>query len=214
MGTNDFRTTAGNREQLDITDAYTLWLAAVRKACPRSLCFCVVPPLGWHASEIAAAVAARNRAGDRGVYLIDTAPLKAAFHESQGTHLAPDGVHPSVYGNAMLATLIAVEVQKILSSTQPAEVRQLGSEQTPGNAHTPGSEQPQDRKRGRSVPVMAAGYVPPPEEPVFRFVQMNDLHVQATEPAAVSLEQQTYKHANEKARWVVEAINSGLLPRV
>lgn len=115
MGTNDFRITTGGREHLDITDAYTTWLAAVRKACPRSLCFCVVPPLGWHAKEIAAAVTARNRSGDRDVYLIDTAPLKAAFNESQGTQLAADGVHPSVYGNAMLAALIAVEVQKIVS---------------------------------------------------------------------------------------------------
>ena len=114
MGTNDFRETAGHREQIDITDAYTDWLAAVRKACPKTLCFCVVPPLGWHATEIAAAVAARNQAGDDKVHLIDTAPLKAAFSDSHGTQLAPDGVHPSVYGNAMLATLIAVEVQKIL----------------------------------------------------------------------------------------------------
>jgi hypothetical protein len=114
MGTNDFRTTGDKREQIDITESYTHWLAAVRKACPHALCFCVVPPLGWHATEIAAAVQARKEAGDDKVYLIDTAPVKAAFHESHGTELAPDGVHPSVYGNAMLATLIAVEVQKIL----------------------------------------------------------------------------------------------------
>ena len=76
MGTNDFRSTAGRREQIDITEAYADWLAAVRKACPRSLCFCVVPPLGWHGPEIAAAVAARHQAGDDRVYLIDTAPLQ------------------------------------------------------------------------------------------------------------------------------------------
>ncbi len=75
----------------------------------------MIPPLGWHADQVATAVTARNRSGDRRVYLIDTAPLKAAFHESHGTQLAADGVHPSVYGNAMLATRIAVEVQKVLS---------------------------------------------------------------------------------------------------
>lgn len=114
MGTNDFRMAAGQREQLDITEAYTGWLTALRKACPQSHCFCVVPPLGWHAAEIAAAVAARHRAGDRRMYLVDTAPLRAGFHESRGTQLAADGVHPSVYGNALLATLIAVEVQNRL----------------------------------------------------------------------------------------------------
>jgi hypothetical protein len=112
MGTNDFRTVGDRREQIDITEAYTNWLAAVRKACPRSLCFCVVPPLGWHVAEIAAAVAARHAAGDSRVFLIDTAPLKTAFHESHGTQLAPDGVHPSVYGNALLATLIAAEAAR------------------------------------------------------------------------------------------------------
>jgi hypothetical protein len=49
------------------------------------------------------------------------------------------------------------------------------------------------------------------EKPRFRFVQVNDLHVQATEPAVPSSQQRTYKLANEKARWVVEAIHSGTL---
>jgi hypothetical protein len=50
------------------------------------------------------------------------------------------------------------------------------------------------------------------EKPLFRFAQVNDLHVQATEPAVQSAQQQTYKHANEKARWAVEAINGTVLP--
>ena len=49
------------------------------------------------------------------------------------------------------------------------------------------------------------------DKPLFRFAQVNDLHVQATEPAVQSPEQQTYKQANEKARWVVEAINGETL---
>jgi len=115
MGTNDFQGEADNRSLLPIADAYTRWLAAVRKACPRTRIFCVVPPLGWHAEEIAGAVAARNQAGDLRVFLIDTAPLKAGFSAKGATRLAPDGAHPSVYGNAMLGALIAVETQKILS---------------------------------------------------------------------------------------------------
>jgi predicted MPP superfamily phosphohydrolase len=50
------------------------------------------------------------------------------------------------------------------------------------------------------------------EKPSFRFAQVNDLHVQATEPAVQSAQQQTYKQANEKARWAVEAINGAVLP--
>ncbi len=45
---------------------------------------------------------------------------------------------------------------------------------------------------------------------LFRFVQLNDLHVQASEPA-VTASQQTYAQANEKARWVVAAIKDRTL---
>ena len=48
-------------------------------------------------------------------------------------------------------------------------------------------------------------------KPLFRFAQVNDLHVQASEPAVTSSRQQTYAKANEKARWVVDAINSQTL---
>ncbi|MCL5097410.1 MAG: GDSL-type esterase/lipase family protein [Candidatus Omnitrophica bacterium] len=108
MGTND--------AQNDITMAYIRWLAAMRKACPQSWFFCVVPPLGWHGDEIAAAVAARRRAGDPRVCLIKTAPLQDGFRVGKGpTALAYDGVHPSVYGNALLGALIAVESQKTIA---------------------------------------------------------------------------------------------------
>jgi predicted MPP superfamily phosphohydrolase len=85
-----------------------------------------------------------------------------------------------------------------------------------------------DEKRDRSMPIrtflaiamailfapsatknLASGAEP---KPLFRFAQVNDLHVQATEPPVRSEQQQTYKSANEKARWVVEAINGTLLP--
>jgi hypothetical protein len=114
MGTNDYQGDAHDLKFISISEQYTQWLADVRKACPNALIFCIVPPLGWHDKEIAEAVAARNRAHDDKVFLIDTAPLKSQFGINGATQLACDGAHPSVYGNAMLATLVAVEVQKIL----------------------------------------------------------------------------------------------------
>jgi hypothetical protein len=107
MGTNDFLK--------NIAADYARWLADVRKACPHARFFCVIPPLGLHEGEVRDAVAARNKAGDTRVYLIDTAPLKRGFRVGTGaTQLGYDGVHPSMYGHAMLGALIAGEVQKIL----------------------------------------------------------------------------------------------------
>ncbi len=116
MGTKDFEGDDRKRKHMDISAAYTGWLCAMRNACPYARFFCIVPPLGWHATEVQAAVTARNKAGDQKVYLIDTAPLKAGFRTGEGaTTLAYDGVHPSVYGNAMLGAFIAVEAQKVIS---------------------------------------------------------------------------------------------------
>ena len=87
----------------------------MRAACPRAQFFCIVPPLGVHRDEIAAAVAARNLAGDAHVHLIDTAPLMPLFRANQGpTQLAFDGVHPSQWGQAMLGALVLAEVQEVL----------------------------------------------------------------------------------------------------
>lgn len=113
MGTNDFQ--ENPTKPSDITVAYTSWLEAVRKAAPHSAIFCIVPPLGWHAAEVAAAVAARNQAGDPRAYLIDTARFKDGYAAGHATEFAPDGVHPSEYGNALLAALISSEAQKALS---------------------------------------------------------------------------------------------------
>ena len=107
MGTNDFL--KDGSEPSDITAAYTGWLEAVRKAAPHTAIFCVVPPLGWHAAEVSAAVAARNKADDSNVYLIDTARFKEGYNGWHATEFAPDGVHPSEYGNALLAALISSE---------------------------------------------------------------------------------------------------------
>ena len=75
----------------------------------------MTPPLGWHTKEVAAAVASRNSAGDGRVHLIGTTPRRGGFGDKNAaTQLAPDGCHPSVYGNAMLAALISVEAQKVL----------------------------------------------------------------------------------------------------
>ncbi len=116
MGTNDFLQRDSSRP-LNITKDYTRWLTAVRAACPHARIFCLVPPFGWHATEVQAAVAARNAAGDGRVHLIDTAPIRAGFRPgNKATQFAYDGVHPSLYGNALLGVLIAVEVQKVLNS--------------------------------------------------------------------------------------------------
>ncbi|MDR3638913.1 MAG: GDSL-type esterase/lipase family protein [Isosphaeraceae bacterium] len=107
LGTNDY--------EKDITADYTNWLAAVRKACPDARVFCVVPPLGVHREEVRAAVGGRRKAGDVQVHLIDTAPLQDGFRGgAKPTRLAFDGAHPTVFGQALLASLIAVEAQKVL----------------------------------------------------------------------------------------------------
>jgi lysophospholipase L1-like esterase len=113
MGTNDFGPEFGRSQPF--IEAYAGWLAAVRAACPHARIFCITPPLGTHADDVRAAVAVRNRAGDARAYLIDTSPLQEAFNAKGATRLAYDGVHPSVYGNALLSALIAVETQKVLS---------------------------------------------------------------------------------------------------
>ncbi|MBP7937866.1 MAG: hypothetical protein KA354_24770 [Phycisphaerae bacterium] len=116
MGTNDHHKEGSSLTLLPIKDAYTRWLVAMREACPHAALFCVVPPLGWHAETIAEVVADRNRSGDQRVLVIDTALLKDRFSAQGATQLAPDGVHPSVYGNAMLGALIAGEAQRSLGT--------------------------------------------------------------------------------------------------
>jgi len=113
MGTNDHN--PKDMSLIPIGEAYTRWLESVRKACPNAVIFCVVPPLGWHAKDIAAVVAARNKAGDRKVFVIDVVSLRDGFAIKRAAPLAPDGAHPSVYGSAMLGAVIAAEVQKALS---------------------------------------------------------------------------------------------------
>jgi hypothetical protein len=113
MGTNDHN--PADLSLIPIGNAYTLWLESVRKACPNATIFCVVPPLGWHDKEIAEAVTARNKSGDQKVFLIDLASLRDGWSTKGATRLAADGVHPSVYGSAMLAAVIAAEAQKALS---------------------------------------------------------------------------------------------------
>jgi lysophospholipase L1-like esterase len=109
MGTNDFGGT-------DITGAYTDWLASVRKACPHTQVFCVVPPSGVHRDEIRAAVAARTAADDHAVHLIDIPALNATItvHPPGATQLCCDGVHPTVQGQGIFAACIVAQVQQEL----------------------------------------------------------------------------------------------------
>jgi lysophospholipase L1-like esterase len=117
IGTNDRDDDGMKRKHWDIKAAYTKWLAALRKACPNTQIFCITSPLGWHTAEIAAAVATRNKDGDAKVHLIDVTPLTSGYSgKCVAMQFAPDGFHPTVYGNAMLGTLIGVEAQKVLNN--------------------------------------------------------------------------------------------------
>ena len=109
MGTNDYG-------DCNITDAYIGWIKAVRKACPKTRIFCIVPPSGFHRSDIQKTVKTCNAARDARVYIIDTPSLNSAIHTTAGsTKFTYDGVHPSLYGNAMFAACIVAEVQQIVS---------------------------------------------------------------------------------------------------
>ena len=113
MGTNDFKN-QDYKQPEDITDVYTEWLNAVRQACPTARIFCVVPPFGWHREEIRTAVATRRLAGDNRVDWIDTRPLRDGFIPGYiPSQLAYDGVHPSMYGSALLAAVITAAVRTI-----------------------------------------------------------------------------------------------------
>lgn len=106
----------GTNDTVNIQSAYTGWLSAVRTACPNTRIFCIVPPSGVHRSEIQAAVAARNQAGDAKVYLIDT-PLVTPLMSNLGkpTQGSYDGGHPTQYGQGILGASVVVKVQDILS---------------------------------------------------------------------------------------------------
>ncbi len=105
MGTNDFG-------GIDITAAYTEWLAAVRKACPNTRIFCVVPPSGVHRDEVGAAVAASN---DTKAHVIDVPSLNATITAREGaTQLTYDGVHPTAFGNGLFGANVAVKAQEII----------------------------------------------------------------------------------------------------
>jgi lysophospholipase L1-like esterase len=105
MGTNDFG-------GIDITAAYMEWLAAVRKACPNTRVFCVVPPSGVHRDEIGAAVAASN---DAKAHVIDIPSLNATITAREGaTQLTYDGVHPTAFGNGLFGANVAVKAQEIV----------------------------------------------------------------------------------------------------
>ena len=107
MGTNDFEKV--------IDEDYGRWLREIRTAAPEAEIFCIIPPLQLHADEIEKAVDQRREAGDGRVHSIPTASIASEYRVNQGpTRMAYDGVHPSVYGQARLAALIATEVGKVL----------------------------------------------------------------------------------------------------
>ena len=118
MGTNDYPSEMAKR----FPPAFLRWLVAVRAACPNARIFCITPPLGTHAQAIAEAVAARRRDGDAKVHLIDTSSLRNDFSATgRPTQLAYDGVHPSMYGNAVLSALIVRQVACVLDAPRGAK---------------------------------------------------------------------------------------------
>jgi len=58
--------------------------------------------------------------------------------------------------------------------------------------------------------ILAVGAAAKPgDEPLLRFIQINDLHIQAPPQPDGLPKPSGYALANEKARWLVEAINRG-----
>lgn len=111
MGTND--------PGQDIHDNYVSFLTAIREACPYAHILCVVPPLGVHDAEIAAAVETRHKSGDLPVHLIDLVALRCSFRPNHGaTQVSYDGVHPSVFGQAMLGAMIAADAQRAIDAAK------------------------------------------------------------------------------------------------
>jgi lysophospholipase L1-like esterase len=111
MGTNDFG-------GIDITKVYTDWLGAVRKACPHTVVFCVVPPSGVHRDEIQAAVAAHTSAtpAEHSVHVIDLPSLNDTITAKVGvTQLTCDGVHPTMQGQGLFGACIAAKAQQYLA---------------------------------------------------------------------------------------------------
>jgi len=110
----------GNNDHADVTSPLVAWAEVVRAACPHSRIFCVVPGSGYHRSEVQAAVAALNQAGDAKVHLIDI-PLMNKLVPNVGlpTQGSYDGGHPTMYGQAVFGAGVALEVQKILSTDGP-----------------------------------------------------------------------------------------------
>jgi lysophospholipase L1-like esterase len=114
MGTNDYRP----EHMTTFVPEYLAWLAAVRKCCPNAQIFCITPPLGTHREDVVKVVDARRRQGDPKVHRIDTSALGDGFAVNRPTRLAYDGVHPSMYGNALLSGLIVAQVEEVLKAEQ------------------------------------------------------------------------------------------------
>jgi lysophospholipase L1-like esterase len=120
MGTNDYVFNAAPphcHDAVRIGNAYVEWIAAVRRACPDSLVFCIVPPSGVHRDEVHQVVQTCNHAGNARVHLIDIPWLASTITVRDGvtTQLAPgDGVHPSLYGQAMLGACVVAQAQRAI----------------------------------------------------------------------------------------------------
>jgi len=122
MGSNDSSISSAS-----FITTYLSWLDGVRVACPHARVFCVTSPFGdnWHAADVRSIVATRRAAGDTKVHLVDLAALEWGFKPTSGaaTILTFDGGHPSLYGQALVGSLVTAQVQNVLTTKdQPADL--------------------------------------------------------------------------------------------
>jgi lysophospholipase L1-like esterase len=102
QGTND-----GGRPSDVFRPAYARYLEVIRAAYPRAWIAAMRPFGGYHADDVLSEVTARNSAGDRRVFYVDTTGWldKADY---------TDGVHPNVQGSAKAADRLAEVLRKRL----------------------------------------------------------------------------------------------------
>lgn len=112
MGTNDYKG--------PIEKEYLHWVKAVRKACPRSRIFCIVPPMGLHRDEIRRVVETRRKAGDRGIHFVEVPVMLTLAPNIPGkiTKASFDSGHPTLYGQAIFGACLAAKVQTILDEAK------------------------------------------------------------------------------------------------
>ncbi len=102
QGTNDGRRTAE-----EFRPAYRHYLEQIRKAYPNAWIAALRPFGGYHAENVLSEVTARNAAGDRRLFFVDTTGWL-------GREDYTDGVHPNVQGGAKAADRLSAALRQRL----------------------------------------------------------------------------------------------------